>query len=253
MLQYMVKKCCSEGTKLNQILISALAVGWLSPMGPKLMADKNLNVSAEVVSWMASVVYLVGIPAVFIFGYIVDNYGRKKALMLTSFFMTLCWGLKLYSTSTWALITARAIMGLGVSGSYVVTPLYIKEISEDSIRGTLGSLVVLSQNLGNLVVYVMGAYLDYYLVLWICLAVPLLHLLVFTSMPETPSYLLKIGKTEEAREALAWLLCREKTEAVVENHLQLLVQEKQQENKSGCFKDAVKTLGKSLRTFCHVS
>lgn len=64
------------------------AVGWLSPMGPKLMADKSLDVSADVVSWMAAVVYLVGIPAVFIFGYIVDNYGRKKALMFTSFCMT---------------------------------------------------------------------------------------------------------------------------------------------------------------------
>lgn len=68
----------------------------------------------------------------------------------------LSWGLKLYSSETWALIVARAIVGLGVSGSYVVTPLYIKEISEDSCRGTLGSLVVLAQNLGNLVVYLLG-------------------------------------------------------------------------------------------------
>lgn len=66
------------------------------------------------------------------------------------------WALKIYSTETWALITARAIVGLGVSGSYVVTPLYIKEISEDAVRGTLGSLVVLAQNLGNLLVYILG-------------------------------------------------------------------------------------------------
>lgn len=124
------------------------------------------------------------------------NVNVDRVLFDINLSFQLCWGLKLYSTSTWALITARSIMGLGVSGSYVVTPLYIKEISEDSIRGTLGSLVVLSQNLGNLLVYVMGAYLSYDTVLWICLAVPLLHLLVFTSMPETPSYMLKIGKTE---------------------------------------------------------
>lgn len=72
------------------------------------------------------------------------------------FCLQLSWGLKLYSSEIWALITARAIVGLGVSGAYVVTPLYIKEISEDSIRGTLGSLVVLAQNLGNLFVYLLG-------------------------------------------------------------------------------------------------
>lgn len=112
------------------------------------------------------------------------------------FFWQVCWGLKLYSTETWALITARAIVGFGVGGSYVVTPLYIKEISEDSIRGTLGSLVILSQNFGNLVVYILGEYVCYHATLWICLAVPLIHLLVFPAMPETPSYLLKSGKVE---------------------------------------------------------
>lgn len=118
------------------------------------------------------------------------------------YYLQICWGLKLYSTETWALITARAIIGLGVSGSYVVTPLYIKEISEDSIRGTLGSLVVLSQNLGNLLVYILGEYLCYQATLWICLAVPLIHLLLFPAMPETPSYLLKSGKVEVSIQVL---------------------------------------------------
>ncbi|CAK1543413.1 unnamed protein product [Leptosia nina] len=203
-------------------------VGWMSPMGPLLMSNESpaeQPVHPDVVSWMASAAYLVGTPAVFLFGYIVDNYGRKKALMLTSLSMAVCWSLKLYSTETWALITARAIVGFGVSGSYVVTPLYIKEISEDSIRGTLGSLVVLSQNLGNLAVYLLGEYLSYHATLWICLAVPLIHLLVFCTMPETPSFLLKTGKVEEARDALAWLRCRQVTDAAVESELQLLLLE----------------------------
>ncbi|XP_026320065.1 facilitated trehalose transporter Tret1-like, partial [Hyposmocoma kahamanoa] len=168
-------------------------VGWMSPMSSLLMSENSpakAPVHEEVISWMASAPYFLGTPAVFLFGFIVDNLGRKKALLFTSFCMSVCWGLKLFSTETWALITARAILGFGVAGCYVVTPLYIKEISEDSIRGTLGTLVVLSQNLGNLCVYVMGEYMSYYAVLWICLSVPLVHMLVFSTMPETPSYLL---------------------------------------------------------------
>lgn len=72
------------------------AVGWMSPMGLRLTSMDSDNpagapVHADVISWMASVAYLVGTPAVFIFGYIVDNYGRKKALMLTSFSMAVSW------------------------------------------------------------------------------------------------------------------------------------------------------------------
>ncbi|CAH3946753.1 facilitated trehalose transporter Tret1-like [Pieris brassicae] len=261
MLKYTVKKYCSEGSKVHQILVAVLmvlpvfsygsAVGWLSPMGPRLMSEDGPApepVHPDVISWMASVPYLVGTPAVFLFGFIVDNFGRKKALMTTSLSMAVCWSLKLYSTETWALITARAIIGLGVAGSYVVTPLYIKETSEDSIRGTLGSLVVLSQNLGNLIVYILGEYLCYHAILWICLAVPLIHLLVFPAMPETPSYLLKTGKVEEARDALAWLRCRQVTDASIESELQLLLMELEQSKSEGFFK-SVKTLVSEKSTF----
>ncbi|XP_041988435.1 facilitated trehalose transporter Tret1-like [Aricia agestis] len=261
MLKYTVKKYCSEGSKVNQVMVAILmvfpvfsygtAVGWLSPMGPLLMSDRTpaaAPVHPDTVSWMASVAYLVGTPAVFLFGYIVDNYGRKKALMLTSLSMAICWGLKIYSTETWALVTARAIIGFGVGGSYVVTPLYIKEISEDSIRGILGSLVVLSQNFGNLVVYIMGEYLSYHATLWICLGVPLVHLLLFPTMPETPSYLLKSGKVEEARSALAWLRCRQANDAVVDEELASLLEELEKTS-SGRFFATLKNIVSDRSTF----
>ncbi|XP_026728251.1 facilitated trehalose transporter Tret1-like [Trichoplusia ni] len=261
MLKYTMKKYCAEGSKLHQIIVASLmvlpvfsygtAIGWISPMGPRLMSEEtpaSAPVHPDTISWMASVVYLVGTPTVFFFGYVVDNFGRKRALMLTSFAMAACWALKLYSTETWALITARAIVGLGVSGSYVVTPLYIKEISEDSVRGTLGSLVVLSQNLGNLFAYVMGEYLSYNGMLWVCLAVPILHLVLFTAMPETPSYLLKCGKVEEARDALAWLRCRDASEPRVESELQSLLLELEQ-SKAGELGAALKTMITDISTF----
>lgn len=53
----------------------------------------------------------------------------------------LCWVLKLSSMETWALVLARALVGITMAGSYVTCPLYTKEISEDSVRGLLGSVV----------------------------------------------------------------------------------------------------------------
>ncbi|KAI5638385.1 sugar transporter domain-containing protein [Phthorimaea operculella] len=250
MLKHTVKKYFSEDSNIHRILATILTVmpifsygtgvGWLSPMGPVLVSQ--VGVEPETISWMASVVFLVATPAVFFFGYIVDTYGRKKALMFTSFCLAICWSLKLYSTRPWVLILARGVLGFGTAGSYVVTPLYMKEISEDSMRGTLGSLVILSQNLGNLLVYILGEYLSYYGTLWVCLVVPLLHLLFFTTMPETPSFLLKSGKYEEARDALAWLRCRQSSDTVIDGELQTLLTELEQ-SKSSKFSTAFKTIG----------
>lgn len=47
----------------------------------------------------------------------------------------------LSSFEVWALVLARALIGITMSGCYVTCPIYTKEISEDSIRGALGCLV----------------------------------------------------------------------------------------------------------------
>lgn len=52
-----------------------------------------------------------------------------------------CWAIKLLSMNFSAFVSARALVGVLMAGSYVTCPLYTKEISEDSIRGMLGSLV----------------------------------------------------------------------------------------------------------------
>ncbi|CAB3229745.1 unnamed protein product [Arctia plantaginis] len=115
------------------------------------------------------------------------------------------WSITLFSLRPWALITSRAVSGLACAGCYVVIPLYLKEIASDNIRGALGSLFILSQNLGYLVVYVAGDLMSFGAVLWICTAVPAIFMLGFIFMPETPVFLIKQGKTLEARAALAWL------------------------------------------------
>lgn len=54
------------------------------------------------------------------------------------------------SLDVWALILARALVGIVMAGSFVTCPIYTKEISDDSIRGALGCLVSeMNTNLDN--------------------------------------------------------------------------------------------------------
>ena len=47
------------------------------------------------------------------------------------------------------LIAARVIAGLAAGGCFVVVPVYVKEISEDTLRGALGSLNMTVCKLGK--------------------------------------------------------------------------------------------------------
>lgn len=87
-------------------------------------------------------------------------------------------------------------MGASGSGVFTICPTYTKEISSDSIRGAMSSVGMLLQSIGILFMYALGAYLDYYTVLYIGLAIPLLNLLFLLKVPESPPHLVKIGKIE---------------------------------------------------------
>lgn len=118
----------------------------------------------------------------------------SKILLMVSF--QVCWLLTIIWLKSEVIIIGRAVAGIGNAMCYVVTPTYIKEISDDNIRGTLCSFLVLAQNLGFISMYVIGDLLSFKTVLWISLIVPVIHFIVFLSAPESPSYLVKKKKLE---------------------------------------------------------
>lgn len=78
------------------------------------------------------------------------EYSNERCLKKTGLYFypsrpQLGWALKLISMHPIALIGARALIGFGAGGGFVVVPLYVKEISEDSIRGMTGTFVIFSQ------------------------------------------------------------------------------------------------------------
>ncbi|KAJ0171571.1 hypothetical protein K1T71_013121 [Dendrolimus kikuchii] len=206
------------GSKHNQILMSIVvcmpilaygtAMGWISPNKEKLMgklSPSDSPSSEEDVSWMASIMFIFAPIAVFVYGVAADKFGRKNALLCASMPIALGWAVKLLCAHPIALIGARALIGFGSGGGFVVCPLYVKEISEDSIRGMTGTFVIFSQTMGNLLVFILGDLLPFNVALWIFLAIPLIHFCILLRLPETPSYLIKCGRNEDTAKVLCWL------------------------------------------------
>jgi MFS family permease len=91
-----------------------------------------------------------------------------------------------------------------VSGMFIFQ-LYIAEISPAKYRGTLGSANQLGVTFGGLLAYSLGAGLNRH---WLAIAAAVpttVMAILMLRFPETPRWLIKNDRTNEARRALAFL------------------------------------------------
>ncbi|XP_047520585.1 facilitated trehalose transporter Tret1-like isoform X2 [Pieris napi] len=256
-------KLYTPGSIINQIICALLicfpvfsygtCIGWMSPMTLLLQSKnspKGVPLTDIEISWMASLPYLTCIPATYLMSYMGDTLGRKSTLLFMSAVNFTIWTLKICSMNIWVFIVARILVGITMAGACVTCPTYIKEISEDRIRGALGCWGALFTAVGSLFSYIIGDYLSYHQILYVLVAFPMIHFIVFLFMPDSPSYLVKEAKLEEAVKALAWLRCKDGSDPSIQMELERLMKEQKEdyENKEFMLKSIVtdKTLFKAF-------
>jgi len=144
-----------------------------------------------------------------------DWWGRRPALaILAMLYLVSAVGCAL-AWNWYALLFFRWLGGVAVGGASVVSPMYISEIAPPKRRGLLVGVAQL-----NIVVGILMAYFSNYLIArvlgadhpaawrWMLgvLAVPSLVFLVLAFLiPESPRWLVKRGRRDEARAALVRL------------------------------------------------
>ncbi|XP_035433523.2 facilitated trehalose transporter Tret1-like isoform X1 [Spodoptera frugiperda] len=210
------------------ILTYGFQAGWVSPMTKVLQSENSPSgypLTDYEISWIASAICLAAMFGVSLFTYIVDKYGRRVAVLLTAALQAVSWILKLSSAHIGVLITARLLAGLGAGGCYNVVPMYVREISQDDIRGVLGSFIILFQNIGIMAMFAMGAYLNYYTVLWIVVWVPVLTILLMLKAPESPAFLVKKGKSDEAAKTIAFLRRLDVNDKTIQSEIEFMKNE----------------------------
>lgn len=101
----------------------------------------------------------------------------------------------LYASNVYHIFAGRLIMGFVGAGAIITIPVYVSEIAEDRVRGTLNSMLILACNAGVLFAFVIAGFLDYSEQLKINIMLPVLFLVAFYFFPESPEYLLKRNQT----------------------------------------------------------
>ena len=140
-------------------------------------------------------------------GRLADRLGRRVVLLLAG--VVFCVGSlgAAFAPSVWVLALFRVIIGVGVGTASVSVPLYLSEMAPTAIRGSLTSLNQLMITVGILVAYAV----DYALApfeAWRWMLglgfVPAVVLLVgMYFQPETPRWLVRHDRGEQARAVLA--------------------------------------------------
>lgn len=162
----------------------------------------------------------------FIAGSLCEALGRKKVLIITSFIFMVSMLGAAFAQEAVLFITSRIIAGVGVGLAILAAPMYIAEIAPPKKRGFLVSF-----NQLNIVLGISLAYFSNYFILklvedpsinwrWmmgIGFAPSLLYFFLLLIIPESPRWLMKKGREEEARSVLLGLGGEEHAKAEFES------------------------------------
>jgi putative MFS transporter len=141
-------------------------------------------------------------------GSLADRYGRKAILMGTLLLYSVATGLTALAWGYGVLLVLRFITGLGLGGELPVASTLVSEVAPTKKRGRMVVLLesfwaygwILAALIGFLVIPTFG-----WRIAFLIGSLPALYVIILRRhLPESPRYLLRQGRLEEAREAAAY-------------------------------------------------
>jgi len=187
-------------------LLFGFDIAIITGAGPFL--TRHFALSDISLGWAFSSLLFGCVVGSFAAGRLTDRLGRKRMLVWVAVLFALTSVATALAPSFALFICARFLGGIAVGAVSLLSPMYVSEISPPTLRGRMGTLYQMSIITGILVSYCIN-----YLLRntgpanwrWMFLTgvVPSALFLVLISLaPETPRFLVRIGKTREAFQLL---------------------------------------------------
>uniref|UniRef100_A0A1B6E1B6 Major facilitator superfamily (MFS) profile domain-containing protein n=2 Tax=Clastoptera arizonana TaxID=38151 RepID=A0A1B6E1B6_9HEMI len=138
-------------------------------------------------------------------GLLISNIGRKRTIIVMIFLFIAQCSLLFITLDAVYLYAGKFLGGMAVGMSVTSLPIYVAEISDDSVRGMLNASPLVFRSVGYLAMYAVGPFVSYFTFSIFCLVAPILVMLLFLWVPESPYYLIATGRKEKAVSHLSWL------------------------------------------------
>lgn len=140
----------------------------------------------------------------FLAGRTTDRLGRKRMLAWVALLFVATSIATALAPSFQFFVIARFVGGLAVGGASLLSPMYVSEVSPPSIRGRMGTLYQLSITMGILISYCINYLLrntgpNNWRWMFLTGVIPsTLFFILIALAPETPRFLVRVGRMQEA-------------------------------------------------------
>jgi MFS transporter, SP family, sugar:H+ symporter len=182
----------------------------------------EFQMNAGLTGFVVSSALLGCLAGAYLAGRLADRWGRLRVMFLASALFTLSSIGSALAFGPVDMIMWRVIGGLGVGAASVIAPAYIAEISPAEIRGRMGSLQQLAI-VSGIFVALLSNYaiaqaaggsaeplwfgLDAWRWMFLVEAIPAItYGVLAATIPESPRYLVSLGRESSAREILSSVL-----------------------------------------------
>ena len=160
---------------------------------------------------------LGAVPGAFFWGWMGDLIGRRRVFILTALNVALATGVMYFTPGPegWVpgwlfLMFFRFFVGFGNAGLIAVDIPLVQEFVPTYKRGWVAGLTTVLLPAGNVLGAISGAYLAPKIgwrgLFLVGLTPALLVLMIRYWIPESPRFLMRMGRFDEARKAIAWAL-----------------------------------------------
>lgn len=211
-------------------------IGVMTGALPFLQDDWNLTGHAGLIGWITSAVMLGAIFGGAMAGILSDRLGRRKMILISAVIFVigsiLC-GIAPHN-GVYYLIGARVLLGLAVGAASALVPSYMSEMAPAKLRGRLSGINQVMIVSGMLLSYIIDFLLKGLPEMWAwrlmlgLAAIPAVILFFgVMALPESPRFLVKSKKWDEARKVLGYI----RKPAEVEQELDQIIKTAQQEEK----------------------
>uniref|UniRef100_A0AAG5DKF2 Facilitated trehalose transporter Tret1 n=1 Tax=Anopheles atroparvus TaxID=41427 RepID=A0AAG5DKF2_ANOAO len=178
---------------------SAPAVPSMHETAPGLLPSKNIA------SWVSSIPPFGAFFGSLVAFPLMHRIGRKYTVLIASPLWAASWILIATANDWRVLFVARMLSGFGAGLCLPAAQVYVSECSDPKIRGVIGSLPALSMSFGILVMYIMGKFLEWRLLAWICCGMACCLFLAVACFPQSPVWLKTRKQYEKAHVSAKWL------------------------------------------------